>query len=106
MGVDATDTTASSAVDCEAYRLRTFVEGLGAEELEVVSGPVDLADVAARLEGNPKAVLFEKVGPEGASLVGNVVGSRTRLAQAFGVSAESSCPNCCRVSAARRGRWW
>jgi UbiD family decarboxylase len=92
MGVDATDTTASSAVDCEAYRLRTFVDGLGPEELEVVSEPVDLADIAARLEGNPKAVLFEKVGPEQASLVGNVVGSRTRLAKAFGVSADKLLP--------------
>jgi len=64
MGVDVNGATASSAVDCEAYRLRAFVEALGPEELEVVSEPVDLADVAARLEGNPKAVLFEKVGPE------------------------------------------
>jgi len=92
MGVDTTAATGSSAVDCEAYRLRAFVEALGPEELEVVSEPVELADVAARLEGNPKAVLFEKVGPEGASLVGNVVGSRTRLARAFGVSADQLLP--------------
>jgi UbiD family decarboxylase len=92
MGVEATDTTAASAVDCEAYRLRAFINRLGPEELEVVSEPVDLADVAQRLEGNPKAVLFEKVGPEQASLVGNVVGSRTRLAQAFGVTADKLLP--------------
>src|SRR5665213_3025694 len=92
MGVDRAAAGAPSAVDCEAYRLRAFIDALGPEELEIVKGPVDLADIAARLEGNPKAVLFEKVGPEGASLVGNVVGSRTRLAQAFGVSADKLLP--------------
>ena len=92
MGVDATDTTASQAVDCEAYRLRAFVEALGPDELEIVSDPVDLADIAARLEGNPKAVLFEKVGPEQAALVGNLAGSRTRLALAFGVTADKLLP--------------
>src|SRR5690606_3422800 len=39
----------------------------------------------ARLDGNPKAVLFRDVGPEGAELVGNVMGSRRRLALAFDV---------------------
>jgi UbiD family decarboxylase len=92
MGVNTRGATASSAVDCEAYRLRAFVDALGPDELEVVSEPVDLADVAERLEGNPKAVLFDKVGPEGASLVGNVVGSRARLALAFGVSADKLLP--------------
>ena len=92
MGVEVTGATASRAVDCEAYRLRAFVDGLGPDELEIVEEPVDLADVAACLEGNPKAVLFRKVGPEQASLVGNVVGSRTRLARAFGVTADKLLP--------------
>jgi UbiD family decarboxylase len=92
MGVDVSGAAASSAVDCEAYRLRAFIDSLGPDELEVVSDPVDLADVAARLEGNPRAVLFERVGPEGASLVGNVVGSRTRLARAFGVAPDRLLP--------------
>ena len=48
--------------------------------------PVDLADVAAVLDGNPRAVLFRTVGPERQELVGNVTGSRARIARAFGVA--------------------
>ena len=66
-------------VDCERHRLRRFVEALQqAGELQVVRGAADLAGVAAALEGNDKAVLFERVGAEGAQLAGNVMGSRTR----------------------------
>jgi UbiD family decarboxylase len=49
---------------------------------------VALADVARILEGNPKAVWFTRVGPEGASLAGNVAGSRSRLAHAFATTPE------------------
>ncbi|HEX3916272.1 MAG TPA: UbiD family decarboxylase [Caulobacteraceae bacterium] len=91
MSVDVTGAAASTA-DYTTYRLRTFVEGLGPDELETVTAPVELADVAARLEGNPRAVLFTQVGPERASLVGNVVGSRSRLARAFGVTADKLLP--------------
>jgi 2,5-furandicarboxylate decarboxylase 1 len=86
------DEAVSSAVDCEAFRLRSFVEGLGSDELQIVSEPTDLAAVAGILEGNPKAVLFTQIGPEKASLVGNVTGSRTRLAKAFGVTPEKLLP--------------
>jgi 2,5-furandicarboxylate decarboxylase 1 len=79
-------------IDTDAYRLRRFVDGLGSDELEIVAGPVDLADVAARLEGNPRAVLFEQVGPERQALVGNVTGSRSRLARAFGVEPGQLLP--------------
>ena len=72
--------------DLERFRLRAFVEALG-EELEVREGPVKLADVAAALDGNARAVWFRSVGPEGAELVGNVAASRARLARAFGVPA-------------------
>ena len=41
--------------------------------------------MAPRLDGNPKAVLFRKPGGDGIELVGNVMGSRRRLALAFGV---------------------
>ena len=73
-------------MDLDAFRLKAFVEALGPDELEIVEEPVELGDIAARLEGNPKAVLFRAVGPERAPLVGNVTGSRSRLAKAFGVS--------------------
>jgi 2,5-furandicarboxylate decarboxylase 1 len=76
----------SRAAELDRFRLRGFVESLAeGGELETVREAVDLADVAGVLEGNPKAVLFRAVGPERQELVGNVTGSRTRLARAFGV---------------------
>ena len=67
----------------EHFRLRTFVETLvAAGECEVVDEPVDLIDVAARLDGNTKATWFRNAG--GSELVGNVMGSRRRLALAVG----------------------
>lgn len=78
----------STDMDLERFRLRTFVEELReAGELDIREEPVDLADVASILQNNPKAVWFKKAGPEGQELIGNVVGSRARLARAFGVPA-------------------
>jgi 2,5-furandicarboxylate decarboxylase 1 len=80
-------------VDCERYRLRRFVEALQQSgEARLVAGPADLVDVAPALEGSDAAVLFERAGPEGAELVGNVMGSRARLARAFGVPPERLLP--------------
>src|ERR1700739_4556799 len=71
----------------DTFRLRSFLATLAAAgELERVDEQVDLIDIAARLDGNPRAVLFSRVGPEGAELVGNVMGSRKRLALALGVA--------------------
>src|ERR1700690_2384495 len=75
------------AADGDRFRLRGFIENLPADELETRSAPIDLADVAGALEDNPKAVLFGAVGAEGHELVGNVTGSRARIARAFGVAA-------------------
>jgi UbiD family decarboxylase len=75
-------------VDLERFRLRRFLESLGPEELERVDTPVALAEVAGVLEGNAKAVWFGRAGPEGAALAGNVAGSRSRLAHAFGTTPE------------------
>lgn len=73
-------------LDVESFRLRRFVELLAQEdELEIASDAIDLIDIAPRLDGNPKAVLFRKPGSDGIELVGNVMGSRRRLALAFGV---------------------
>ena len=74
------------ALDLDRFRLRRFVEELGADELDTRAEPTDLADVAAALEGNARAVHFRAVGPEAQELVGNVNGSRARLAHAFGVA--------------------
>src|SRR6266702_1207327 len=74
------------AADLERYRLRRFVAELPSDEIEIRREPIDLAGVAEALEGNPRAVMFAAVGPERQQLVGNVTGSRARIARAFGVA--------------------
>ena len=74
-------------MDLARFRLRNFLQTLReAGQLQVEEGPVDLADVAATLEGNARAVLFRTVGPEEWDLAGNVAASRERLALAFGTT--------------------
>jgi UbiD family decarboxylase len=81
------------AVDTERFRLRAFVERLiQLGECEVHDKPVDLVDVAAVLEGNPRATYFKAVGPEKAELIGNVMGSRKRLALALGTDEAGLLP--------------
>ena len=78
------------APDLERFRLRPFVERLvEAGEAEVHADPIDLIDVAAVLDGNPRAVLFANAGPEGAELVGGVTGSRARIAAGFDCPPEN-----------------
>src|SRR5688572_32973443 len=73
-----------AAADTERFRLRRFVERLvQLGECEVHDKPIDLVDVAAVLDGNTKATLFKAAGPEKAELIGNVMGSRKRLALAL-----------------------
>src|SRR5499427_1528411 len=80
---------ASLATNLNRFRLRRFIENLaGTDELERREAPVDLADVAEILDGNPRAVHFLAAGPEQQELVGNVVSSRNRIARAFGVVPE------------------
>jgi UbiD family decarboxylase len=77
------------APDTESFRLRRFVDALCAcGDSDVVQDNIDLIDVASRLDGNPKAVWLRSVGAEKAELVGNVMGSRDRLALAFGTSTQ------------------
>ena len=72
------------APDTEQFRLRRFVERLvQLGECEVHDQPIDLIDVGAVLDGNPRATWFKAVGPEKAELIGNVMGSRKRLALAL-----------------------
>ena len=78
-----------TGIDLERFRLRRFVEELRQTgELEVHAGTAELTEVALALEGNAKAVLFERVGKEGAQLAGNVMGGRARLARAFGATPD------------------
>ncbi|HXF88902.1 MAG TPA: hypothetical protein VNK48_11165, partial [Xanthobacteraceae bacterium] len=80
-------------VDTERFRLRRFVEKLmQMGECEVREQPTDLIDVAAALDGNPKAVRFTAVGLERAELVGNVMGSRRRLAIALDTDEKGLMP--------------
>src|SRR5690606_12912005 len=76
---------AATTADVEQFRLRRFVEALPADELDTHDGRVELADIAAALEGNPRAVLFHAAGPERQPLAGNVAASRSRIARALGV---------------------
>ena len=79
---------ARGKVDVQRFGLRRYLESLkGTDELEIVEGPTDLADVAAKLAGSEKAVWFKNAG--GAELVGNVVASRSRLALAVGVEPKN-----------------
>jgi UbiD family decarboxylase len=91
MGLVEKTQAKAPVAEFERFRLRRFVEGLG-EDLETVHAATDLADVAAKLEGNPKAVLFRAVGAERQELVGNVTASRARIARAFGVEAAALLP--------------
>jgi 2,5-furandicarboxylate decarboxylase 1 len=78
----------ATGVDTERFRLRAFVEALPPDQLERHDEPLSLAAVAAILEGNPRAVLFSNIGGTGESLVGNAIGSRERMARAFGVAPD------------------
>ncbi len=72
-------------IDTESFRLRRFVETLvEAGECELRAEPTDLIDLGAALDCNTKAVWFRAAGPERAEVVGNVMGSRRRLALALG----------------------
>jgi 2,5-furandicarboxylate decarboxylase 1 len=76
-------------VDTEKFRLRSFVEKLVQRgECIVHDAPIELGDVAAILDDHAQAVWFRAVGPERAELVGNVMGSRSRLGIAFDSTSE------------------
>jgi len=75
-----------SKIDFERFRLRAFAQQLvEAGECLVHDAPIDLIDVAAVLDGEPRAVWFRSVGPEKTELIGNVMGARSRLAMALDV---------------------
>src|SRR5689334_18001991 len=68
-------------MDPERFRLRRFLESLPAGEIERVTRSTELGDVAATLEGNPRAVWVTAAG--GAELAGKVAASSSRLALAL-----------------------
>lgn len=78
-----------AVLDTDRFRLRNFVESLvQSDELEIVEESIALADLAARHDCNPKAVLFRNAGPDGEEVIANLMASRSRLARSFGVSED------------------
>jgi UbiD family decarboxylase len=76
----------ASDIDTEQFRLRRFVDHLiDQDEVDVHDEAVPLTRMARVLDGNEKAVLFRKAGPEGAEVVGNLLGNRARIGLAFGM---------------------
>lgn len=72
--------------DFDKFRLRKFVDRLiNIDEVEVQGKPVTMAQLSGYIEGTPKASLFRQAGPERLEVVGNVMGSRRRMAAAFDV---------------------
>jgi len=91
MGFEQVSAKPAAAVDFDRFRLRRFVDRLSAiGELETRGGASALNTIAQILEANPKAVLFEAAG--GFPLAGNVMGSRRRFAEAFGVEPAKLLP--------------
>ncbi|NYE22807.1 UbiD family decarboxylase [Pigmentiphaga litoralis] len=83
---------AASALDMERFRLKNFLESLGDDELDRRTGATPLTEIAAILEGNPRAVWFDAPGGESTSLCGSVVAGRNRIAQAFGTTPDGLLP--------------
>ena len=80
--------TSPTRIDFDKFRLRRFIDRLiEIGEVEIHEEPVALARLSAIIEATPKAVLFQRAGPEQVELVAAVSGSRGRLAAAFGSSA-------------------
>jgi UbiD family decarboxylase len=72
------------------FRLKTFIDGLGTDELLQVDAPTHLKDVAGIVEATSKAVMFESAG--GGRLAANVAGSRGRIARAFQTDTATLLP--------------
>lgn len=71
----------------DEFRLRTFLDNLADQgELRIVEEPIELGQVGRLLEDDPRATLFRDIAGKGEELVGNVMGSRARLASALGTN--------------------
>lgn len=86
-----------NSIDLDRFRLRTFIDSLrGTDQLDVREESVDLADMAAIMHGNAKAVWFKKAGPEGVEVVGNVVGGgASALPARLASTRQPLSRNCC-----------
>ncbi|MDA1323982.1 MAG: UbiD family decarboxylase [Proteobacteria bacterium] len=76
----------TTGLDLDRFRLRNFIDSqIGTDELEIIEDPQALIDLARHMDGDHRAVLFRKAGPDAVELVGNVIGGE-RLGAAFGTS--------------------
>jgi UbiD family decarboxylase len=83
----------NNAPDFEKFRLRGVVEKLARhDELVFHDESIEMIDVARVLETERRAVYFRNVGSRREQLVGNVLGSRNRLALALDVPLENLMP--------------
>ena len=81
--------TRSTDIDLDKFRLRRFVEGLVASgEMEVREDPVPLTKLSEIIEATDKPQLFKKAGPQKFEIAAKVMGSRKRLAAAFGTTVD------------------
>ncbi len=70
--------------DFEKFRLRSFVRTLlEIDEAEVRDEAVPLTQLSSIIEGTPKAVLFQQVGPEKVEMIAKAAASRKRLIAAY-----------------------
>ncbi|NQV57912.1 MAG: UbiD family decarboxylase [Rhodospirillales bacterium] len=76
-----------SEFDFEEYRLRGFVKRIvDMDEVEIHDEAVALTKMSEIIEASPKAVLFNNAGPEGHEIIAKSMGSRRRIAAAFGTT--------------------
>jgi 2,5-furandicarboxylate decarboxylase 1 len=81
--------TRSTNIDMDKFRLRKFVERLvDMGEMEVINEPTPLTKMSELIEGKKNGLLFKKAGPEGHEVAAKVLGSRKRIAAAFGTTPE------------------
>src|SRR5688572_21217978 len=84
------DMATKPGIDLDKFRLRTLVERLiDMGEVAVHDQPIELSELSHVIESTPKATLFRRAGPEQHPVVGGVMGSRVRLAAAFGVEPKA-----------------
>ena len=80
---------ATTTLDFDKYRLRSFVERLiELGEVDVHHEPVPLTELSAIIEHTHRAVLFKNAGPERVEMVAKTAGSRKRIAAAFETSED------------------
>ncbi|MSQ53685.1 MAG: UbiD family decarboxylase [Betaproteobacteria bacterium] len=81
--------TRSTNIDLDKFRLRRLVERLvDMGEMEVINAPTPLTKMSEMIETSKKGLLFKKAGPEGHEVAAKVLGSRKRIAAAFGTTPD------------------